>query len=153
MLSVQLKNFRLNDLFLWLDGSRRDAKWLLKLDHWKDRISTWFSLSWIIHSGDQQTWGQLSSPMDRPTCPVTVSHHQPAPNHQPHEWVTSEDDSPAQVQGHIRSQHLDCNMRDPAELLLNFQPWENPRFKTKWPNQKTGQRTKQTFLQRRHTDG
>ena len=23
----------------------------------------------------------------------------------------------------------------------------------KWPNQKMGQRTKQTFLQRRHTDG
>ena len=25
--------------------------------------------------------------------------------------------------------------------------------KNKWPNQKMGQRTKQTFLQRRHTDG
>ena len=25
--------------------------------------------------------------------------------------------------------------------------------KNKWPNQKMGQRTKQTYLQRRHTDG
>ena len=25
--------------------------------------------------------------------------------------------------------------------------------KNKWPNQKVGQRAKQTFLQRRHTDG
>ena len=25
--------------------------------------------------------------------------------------------------------------------------------KNKWPNQKVGQRTKQTFLQRRHSDG
>ena len=63
---------------------------------------------------------ELNWLMDRPTCPVTVSHHQPAPNYQPHEWVTSEEDSPAQVQGHIRSQHLDCNNEVPSSAAFEF---------------------------------
>ena len=38
--------------------------------------------------------------------------------------------------------------------LKNIQATPAAQFqKNKWPNQKMGQRTKQTFLQRRHTDG
>ena len=38
--------------------------------------------------------------------------------------------------------------------LKNIQAAPAAQFqKNKWPNQKIGQRTKQTFLQRRHTDG
>ena len=38
--------------------------------------------------------------------------------------------------------------------LKNIQATYAAQFqKNKWPNQKMGQRTKQTFLQRRHTDG
>ena len=38
--------------------------------------------------------------------------------------------------------------------LKNIQATPEAKFqKNKWPNQKMGQRTKQTFLQRRHTDG
>ena len=38
--------------------------------------------------------------------------------------------------------------------LKNIQAAPAAQFqKNKWPNQKMGQRTKQTFLQRRHTDG
>ena len=38
--------------------------------------------------------------------------------------------------------------------LKNIQATPAAQFqKNKWPNQKIGQRTKQTFLQRRHTDG
>ena len=38
--------------------------------------------------------------------------------------------------------------------LKNIQATSATQFqKNKWPNQKMGQRTKQTFLQRRHTDG
>ena len=38
--------------------------------------------------------------------------------------------------------------------LKNIQATPAAQFQiNKWPNQKVGQRTKQTFLQRRHTDG
>ena len=37
--------------------------------------------------------------------------------------------------------------------LKNIQTPPAQLQKNKWPNQKMGQRTKQTFLQRRHTDG
>ena len=38
--------------------------------------------------------------------------------------------------------------------LKNIQATPEAEFhKNKWPNQKMGQRTKQTFLQRRHIDG
>ena len=38
--------------------------------------------------------------------------------------------------------------------LKNIQATPEAQFqKNKWPNQKMGQRSKQTFLQRRHTDG
>ena len=38
--------------------------------------------------------------------------------------------------------------------LKNIQAISAARFqKNKWPNKKMDQRTKQTFLQRRHTDG
>ena len=38
--------------------------------------------------------------------------------------------------------------------LKNIQATPAAQFqKNKWPNQKMGQRTKQTFFQRRHTDG
>ena len=38
--------------------------------------------------------------------------------------------------------------------LKNIQAAHAAQFqKNKWPNQKMGQRAKQTFLQRRHTDG
>ena len=38
--------------------------------------------------------------------------------------------------------------------LKNIQATPLAQFqKNKWPNHKVGQRTKQTFLQRRHTDG
>ena len=38
--------------------------------------------------------------------------------------------------------------------LKNIQATYTAQFqKNKWPNQQMGQRTKQTFLQRRHTDG
>ena len=38
--------------------------------------------------------------------------------------------------------------------LKNIQATPAAQFqKNKWPNQKMGQRTKYTFLQRRHTDG
>ena len=38
--------------------------------------------------------------------------------------------------------------------LKNIQATPAAQFqKNKWPNQKMGQITKQTFLQRRHTDG
>ena len=38
--------------------------------------------------------------------------------------------------------------------LKNIQATPAAQFqKNKWPNQKMGQRTKQKFLQRRHTDG
>ena len=38
--------------------------------------------------------------------------------------------------------------------LKNIQAVHAAQFqKNKWPNQKMGQRTKQTLLQRRHTDG
>ena len=38
--------------------------------------------------------------------------------------------------------------------LKNIQATPAAQFqKNKWPSQKMGQRTKQTFLQRRHTDG
>ena len=38
--------------------------------------------------------------------------------------------------------------------LKNIQATPATQFqKNKWPNQKMGQRTKQTFHQRRHTDG
>ena len=38
--------------------------------------------------------------------------------------------------------------------LQNIQAAHATKYqKNKWPNQKMGQRTKQTFLQRRHTDG
>ena len=37
---------------------------------------------------------------------------------------------------------------------INLQNIQAAQYqKNKWPNQKMGQRTKQTFLQRRHTDG
>ena len=40
------------------------------------------------------------------------------------------------------------------EYLKNIQATPAAQFqKNKRPNQKMGQRTKQTFLQRRHTDG
>ena len=39
-------------------------------------------------------------------------------------------------------------------ILKNIQATPATQFqKNKWPNQKMGQKTKQTFLQRRHTDG
>ena len=38
--------------------------------------------------------------------------------------------------------------------LKNIEATPTAQFqKNKWPNQKMGQRPKQTFLQRRHTDG
>ena len=38
--------------------------------------------------------------------------------------------------------------------LKNIQATPAAQFqKNKWPNQKMGQRTEQTFVQRRHTDG
>ena len=38
--------------------------------------------------------------------------------------------------------------------LQNIQGGHAAQYqKNKWPNQKMGQRTKQTFLQRRHADG
>ena len=42
----------------------------------------------------------------------------------------------------------------PQEVLKNIQATPTIQFqKNKRPNQEMGQRTKQTFLQRRHTDG
>ena len=38
--------------------------------------------------------------------------------------------------------------------LKNVQAADAAQYqKNEWPNQKVGQRTKQTFLQRRHTEG
>ena len=43
---------------------------------------------------------------------------------------------------------------DKELIQKNLQLAPEAQFqKNKWPNQKMGQRTKQTFLQRRHTDG
>ena len=43
---------------------------------------------------------------------------------------------------------------DKGLISKNIQATPEAQFqKNKWPNQKMGQRTKQTFLQRRHTDG
>ena len=45
-------------------------------------------------------------------------------------------------------------MKQPTKNLKNIQATPAAQFqKHKRPNQKMGQRTKQTFLQRRHTDG
>ena len=47
-----------------------------------------------------------------------------------------------------------ANEATDKELISNIQAADSAQFqKNKWPNQKMGQRTKQTFLQRRHTDG
>ena len=45
-------------------------------------------------------------------------------------------------------------MKQQTTNLKNIQATPTAQLqKNKWPNQKMGQRTKETFLQRRHTDG
>ena len=54
------------------------------------------------------------------------------------------------------SQSLNITKRSNRQRinLKNIQATPEAQFqKNKWPNQKMGQRTEQTFLQRRHTDG